>query len=131
MDEVTRAMAACHADDHATAVRAFDRAHAAGHPAMTTRPVVIAYARSLLAAGRADDAVAHLASAHAEDGHAAVATLLGVALLAAGQASLAVATLLDALTTPHVATDVAPFRDVLAALSVQLTESALAPTHNH
>lgn len=86
-----------------------------------TRDELIAHARALLAAGRADDAVGLLAQAVIDAPDATVSAFLALALLDAGHPRAAVATLLGA------ALDAGAFANHKAALDEHI-RALLEPT---
>ena len=109
------------------AIRFYDEAYRLGVPADQRRRFLVGYGSTLRNVGRADDAVGVLGAAIAEDpDYAAYAPFLAFALLDAGHAKAAVATLLGSVL------DVAPpgsldgYERALGEYHAALLESATA-----
>jgi tetratricopeptide (TPR) repeat protein len=99
---VEELIAAAYAADRAgrelEAIRFYDEAHRLGVPAVHRRRFLVGYGSTLRNVGRADDAVGILAGAIADDpDYPAYAPFLALALLDAGHAKTAVATLLGSV----------------------------------
>lgn len=83
------------AGDARGAIRHYDAGYAVGVPPELRRAFVVGYGSALRAVGRAEEAVAVLAQAAAEDpGYPAYTALLGLALADAGHVRAALAALL-------------------------------------
>ncbi len=79
------------------AIQHYERAHALGVPADERRRFLVGFGSTLRNVGRADDAVALLAQAVAEDpDYPAFGAFLALALLSAGHAKAAIAAMLGA-----------------------------------
>ena len=98
-DDIASVLAAAYAHDRAgderTAIRYYDEAYRRGVPASERRRFTVGYGSTLRNVGRADEAVAVLAQAAADDpAYPALAAFLALALADAGHAKAALATML-------------------------------------
>lgn len=93
--DIARAYELDRAGDEHAAIRFYDRAWRAGVPPSERRHFIVGYGSTLRNVGRADEAVALLAEAVADDpNYAPFAAFLALALLTAGNAQAALATML-------------------------------------
>ena len=128
-DDVRAQAAAAYACDRLgrerDAVRYYAQAHELGGPVDDPAGFLLGYGSTLRNVGRHDDAIAILGQAAlAHPDHAALRAFLALALHAAGHATLALATMLDAALASS-PTAFAPYRRALASYLQELQDAAL------
>jgi predicted Zn-dependent protease len=132
MDEVRQALAAAYAADRAgdahAAIRLYECARQLGVPEDARRAFTVGYGSTLRDVGRADEAVAVVARAVAEDPEfAPFPAFLALALASAGHPAAALATMLGCALDAARPGAFAPYDRALGAYHRELLDAASGP----